>query len=107
LGLPHLAVAALFGVEPAKGNAQTASAAVTPLEHALARERIVLRAVLAGAELNLGQLQSLSPGDVIPLEHPVDAPLKITAADGAPLCDGWLGQRQGHIAIELARTINQ
>ncbi len=106
LGLPHRAVAALGGIETAKSTAQAASAsAPIPLEQALARERIALRVMLAEAELNLGQLQALRPGDVIPLEHPLDAPLKVAAADGASLCDGWLGQRRGLIAVEMARTV--
>jgi len=104
LGLPHRAVAALGGIEPAKGTAQgTPAGGPMPLEEALARERIALRVMLADAELNLGQLQALRPGDVIPLEHPLDAPLKVIAADGASLCDGWLGQCEGRIAVEMAR----
>lgn len=103
MGLPYRAVAALVGSEPAKETAQAAATAAIPLEQALARERIALRVMLAGAELNLGQLQALRPGDVIPLKHLLDAPLKVIAADGASLCDGWLGQRQGRIAVEMAR----
>jgi flagellar motor switch/type III secretory pathway protein FliN len=103
LGLPHRAVAALVGNEPAKGAPQSVATAAIPLEQALARERIALRMVLAGAELNLGQLQALRPGDVIPLAHPLAAPLKVIAANGASLCEGWLGQREGRIAIEMTR----
>jgi len=102
LALPHEVVAAWGSADPAP--AASPALPTTGLDEALARERITLRTVLSGTELNLGQLQSLSIGDVIPLEHRLDAPLKVVSAEGAELCEGWLGQRQGRIAVEMTRS---
>ena len=103
LALPHEVAAAWANPESERSSASALAApSATGLNQALAREQITLRAVLGGTELNLGQLQSLCVGDVIPLEHPLDAPLKVITAEGAELCDGWLGRRHGHIAVEMA-----
>ncbi|MNY57134.1 Surface presentation of antigens (SPOA) [compost metagenome] len=59
--------------------------------------------LLDGAELNLGQLQGLRIDDVVPLAHRLDTPARVVGPDGAPVCEGWLGQSNGRIAIELAR----
>lgn len=105
LGLPHGAVAALLGDEAIRRPAPTPRVEAAPkqrLDQALGGEALVLRAMLAGTELNLGQLHALRLGDVLPLEHPLDAPVQIIAADGTPVCHGWLGQSDGRIAVELA-----
>jgi len=106
LGLPHGAVAALLGSEPAAARAPLHSGEhllpKEPLDRALADRRVALRVMLKGAELNLGQLQELRVDDVVPLEHLLDAPAQVVGADGARVCDGWLGQSDGRIAIELA-----
>jgi flagellar motor switch/type III secretory pathway protein FliN len=105
LGLPHGAVAALLGDEAARRPAPVARIEAAPkqrLDQALGGEALVLRAMLAGTELNLGQLQALRLGDVLPLEHLLDAPVQIITADGTPVCDGWLGQSDGRVAVELA-----
>lgn len=103
LALPHEVVAAWASGESAKpAPPALADPSITRLDQALARERITLRTVLGGAELTLGQLQSLRIGDVIPLAHRLDAPLNVVTAEGAALCEGWLGQRQGRVAIEMS-----
>lgn len=105
LALPHEVVAAWGGEEPSdSAEAVSPTLPTTGLEEALARERITLRTVLGGTELNLGQLQLLSVGDVIPLEHRLDTPLKVVSTEGVELCEGWLGQRQGRIAVEMTRS---
>lgn len=104
VSLPHGAVAALLGgdaIQPSALNTRAASAPKQRLDQALGDQPLVLRAMLAGTDLNLGQLQALRLGDVLPLEHPLDAPVQIIAADGTPVCHGWLGQSDGRIAVEL------
>lgn len=103
LAISHEVVAAWAGAESTKPAAPVSVApSPTRLDQALAHERITLRTVLGGAELNLGQLQSLRVGDVVPLEHRLDAPLDVVTDEGAVLCEGWLGQRQGRVAVEMS-----
>ncbi|MDQ0016108.1 hypothetical protein J2W23_004509 [Variovorax boronicumulans] len=105
LGLPHAVVAALLGSQATKKTVPAAPAQKLPkarLDQALAGERVALRVMLEGAELNLGQLQELRLDDVIPLEHLLDSPALVIGTDGTPVCRGWLGQSDGRIAIELA-----
>lgn len=105
LGLPHGAVVALLGSESAaKPPPQSSANALPkePLDQALASRRVTLRVMLEGTELNLGQLQELRVDDVVPLEHLLDAPAQVVGADGGRVCDGWLGQSDGRMAIELA-----
>ncbi|WPH16092.1 FliM/FliN family flagellar motor C-terminal domain-containing protein [Variovorax paradoxus] len=106
LGLPHGAVAALLASESAAARPTLRSGEhllpKEPLDQALADRRVALRVMLKGAELNLGQLQELRVDDVVPLEHLLDAPAQVVGADGGRVCDGWLGQSDGRIAIELA-----
>lgn len=105
LGLPHAVVAAMLGSE-----AVTQARAAPPsrplpkerLDRALAAEPVALRVMLEGAELSLGQLQALQPGDIVPLSHALDAPALVVTADGTPVCHGWLGQSQGRLAVELS-----
>jgi hypothetical protein len=105
LGLPHEVVTALLGSEAVAPPAPEPLARRSPkerLDQALAAEPLALRVMLDGAELNLGQLQELRLDDVVPLAHLLDAPALVTAADGTPVCHGWLGQSEGHMAVELA-----
>jgi len=69
---------------------------------ALASRRVHLRVELRACELQLGMLQSLEPGDVIPLDHPLSEPLQVTGADGGVELAGFLGRMDGHKAVELA-----
>lgn len=110
LGLPYDVVTALLGSEAATPSAPAAPVRQLPkerLDQALAAEPVALRVMLDGAELNLGQLQELRLDDVVPLAHLLDAPALVLATDGTPVCHGWLGQSEGHMAVELApHTLN-
>lgn len=106
LGLPFEAIAALLG---SQGTTSRPSLPAAPpqepkerLDRALAGQQISLRVLLEGAELNLGQLQELRLDDIVPLEHLLDSPALVVSSDGTPVCNGWLGQSEGHIAVELA-----
>ncbi|MBC7603854.1 MAG: FliM/FliN family flagellar motor switch protein [Ramlibacter sp.] len=80
--------------------ATAARAPLTPLASAIANRRVTLRAELEPCELDLGTLEQLAIGDVVPLAHSLDAPLRISV-HGEFLCEGFLGRREGRKAIEL------
>jgi hypothetical protein len=104
LGLPHAVVQALLGSKAATRPPTAPPVQRLPkerLDKALAAEPVALRVMLDGAELNLGQLQELRLDDVVPLGHLLDAPALVVAADGTPVCHGWLGQSAGRLAVEL------
>lgn len=106
LGLPHDAIAALLGSQAASKPVPLRPDPKSPpkerLDRALADQRLALRVMLEGVELNLGQLQELRLHDVVPLAHALNAPAHVVSADGSPVCEGWLGQSEGRIAVELA-----
>jgi hypothetical protein len=77
---------------------------LVPLHQAIEKKTTSLRLELAAVELDLGSLQALVLGDVIPLPHRLDQPLQVLAEDGSPLCAAYLGQQQGMRAIELFRS---
>lgn len=103
LGLPNDMVKALLGSEAATPSATPVAQGLPKerLDLALAAEQVALRVVLDGAELNLGQLQGLRLDDIVPLSHLLDAPALVIAVDGTPVCNGWLGQSEGRLAVEL------
>ncbi|MDP9933591.1 FliM/FliN family flagellar motor C-terminal domain-containing protein [Variovorax paradoxus] len=109
LRLPHDAVAAaLLGSGAEKmTNASTPPTATEPrqsLDQALDGQPVSLRVLLTGTELSLGQLQDLRLNDVVPLAHALDSPAHVVNTIGSPICEGWLGRRDGRMAIELAAS---
>lgn len=98
--LPGEAVARL--IPPCNVPAPTLSP-VVELGHALAEHLLTVQAFLSPVSLPLGELASLAPGDIVRLSHPLDQPLHLRLPGGlAPLCAGWLGQRHGRKALDLA-----
>lgn len=71
-----------------------------PVEAACADRQVMVRASLCGCELDLGMLAGLRVGDVIPLPHPLEAPLHLTLA-GETVSAGFLGRQGRAKAIEL------
>ena len=63
---------------------------------------VTLGVELAGCELDLGTLQGLQPGDVVRVQHRIDAPATVMSAGGVPLFRAYLGRRAGSRAVELA-----
>jgi hypothetical protein len=100
-------VAAL--VEPAPAAAAPPRAPLVALEAALARRRLRLQVELGACELDLGTLQGLRVGDVLPLPLGLDAPARMLDAGGQHLCDAYIGRQGGSKAVELARieTFNE
>ncbi len=99
---------------PPVPNPQTSSqsAALTPLSKAMERHPLMVRVELGSLTLNLGQLWSLSVGDVVTLDHTLETPAAMylvpseddgvsAQKDAAPLCASWLGQTSGQMAVEL------
>lgn len=93
-------------------NGTVTSAAVqplTPLTVAVQGRTVPLRIGLRGVELTLGTLQSLQVGDVLRLPHRLDEPLSVhaagsSAAEGVrPMCEAYLGLKDGHPAVELLK----
>lgn len=107
LALPWEAVAGVLGDDskhPVGASATTAHSRQPKirLDSVLSDHRVTLHVMLEGAQLDLGQIQGLRVGDVIPLEHRLDAAARVLGTDGEHICDGWLGQSEGHLAVELA-----
>lgn len=86
--------------------------ALISLVDALRPKALHVRVELTSVTLSLGQLQTVALGDVIALDHRLDAPAVVllgslqAASDSnnappTPLCAAWLGQRQGKMAVEL------
>jgi len=109
LDLSHEAVAALL-----EENAGASALAGTPsfppstlqsvkvrLDQVLTDHSLPVRVLLRGTELTLGQLRGLQLNDIVPLNHPLDAPAQVVGTGGQAVCPGWLGQRNGRIALAL------
>lgn len=86
--------------------------ALFPLKTALSQRSLTVRVELQPLVLSLGQLQSLAVGDIVVLSHPLDLPARLNVDAGeiivspgetqpAPLCQAWLGQSDGNMAVEL------
>lgn len=90
---------AAFPKGPALGSSRDK---LHPLSDALAATSVRASVELAACELDIGTLLGLRLGDVIPMAHPLDAPLSVKL-EREVLCAAYLG-RQGHNrAIELVR----
>ncbi|HEY0824824.1 MAG TPA: FliM/FliN family flagellar motor C-terminal domain-containing protein, partial [Ramlibacter sp.] len=90
------------------GASQAAWSAPTPrvpVDRALAGIALNLQVHLEGCELSVGSLQDLQIGDVLRLQHRVDAPAAVTLPDGAPLFNGFLARTRGRKAVELAPAV--
>ena len=73
------------------------------VEQALADHKLTIRAQLAECELDLGTLQGLRAGDIVPLPHALDEPLLVSTPAYGTFCAGFLGRLAGSKAIELLR----
>jgi hypothetical protein len=98
-------VHALIGLpgRPGGDGAPQSSVGTSSLEEALAGHSLLIRAELAGCELDLGELENLRIGDIVSLAHALDEPLLVSTPDDVPFCAGFLGRHAGSKAIELIR----
>jgi flagellar motor switch/type III secretory pathway protein FliN len=76
---------------------------LTRLTDALAAVPYPLEVELDGCEMDIGALKELQVGDVLRLQHPLDAPASVRVPGGATLFHGFLARSRGRKAVELAR----
>ena len=88
--------------EPPRGS-------LSGVTDALGGRRLGLRVLLQDTPLTLGSLKMLRIGDVLPLAHRLDQPLRVVAshpaADAVPFCAAYLGSRGNYRAVELIPTV--
>jgi hypothetical protein len=82
-------------------QAEGVSSSFTPLLQALSPQALRIRAEFKPVEMTLAQLQGLRIGDVVQIPHQLDAPVQVVILKDYRLCSGWLGQQDGHVAVEL------
>lgn len=75
---------------------------LTRVTQAAAASRVALRAELSPCELDVSTLQGLQVGDVLRIDHSLDAPLTVRDANGRAVFHGFLGRSRGFKAVELA-----
>jgi len=72
---------------------------------AIGARPLTLKVLLDETTVTLGTLQSLHVGDVLPLSHRLDRPLRVVPAGASPgalpFCDAFLGSRDHRRAVEL------
>lgn len=103
--LLHLGAVRVDALAPRSSlSSQMQGAPIAPIHDAIANRKVKLDLQLESVELSLGQLQVLTLGDVLLLPHALDRPLRLMTDDGVTLCEGYLGQKRGVKAVELARA---
>lgn len=70
-------------------------------KNALGKARITLRLHLPLVELALGDINDLSPDDVLRARAQLDQPLALATEHGEALAKGYLARSQGHLALQL------
>jgi type III secretion protein Q len=63
---------------------------------------LTLSARLAAGRVKVGQLRSVVPGTILPLETPVGEPSRLVA-EGVVVAAGEIVEIQGHLALRLTR----
>ena len=74
------------------------------LSQTVAEARVEVRAVLAEAEISLGELVRLKPGDVVPIEAPREA---VLLAGDVPLYRARFGVSRGRNALTVTETLRR
>ena len=90
---------------PAMRRPQAVRGTLTCAATALSDRRLSIQVELLPCELDLGSLAGLRPGDILPIPHTLDSPLRVST-EGVALCSGFLGKHEGFKAIELTRDAN-
>lgn len=75
--------------------------ALTQRKDAIGGAKIRLSLALPLAELALGDINGLNPGDVLLAAARLDQPLTLSSSQGAPLAKGYLARRQECLALQL------
>lgn len=71
---------------------------------AMSGQILRLKVELSACELDIGTLQSLRVGDVLPLPHSLESPARVLAAGNQHVCDAYLGRQGSRKAAELTRS---
>jgi flagellar motor switch/type III secretory pathway protein FliN len=95
------AVEALVGTASPTARAQT-RAPLVALHRAISHRPVALSVHLTDCEIALGSLRDLQVGDVLRLEHALDAPLQVRDTEGNALFDAALARSRGLKAVEIA-----
>lgn len=86
---------------PATSGQGTQTSPLISLAQAIAPQKIGLYAELHPVTITLKELESLAIDDLVVLPHELNHPLMVLDSMSQPLCEAWLGQHAGHIALEL------
>jgi flagellar motor switch/type III secretory pathway protein FliN len=73
---------------------------VSPVQ-AIGNRRVTLELAVGGGELTIDELSSLAVGDVIPLDRKLNDEINVCLNSDAPICRGYLGVKQGKVAVQL------
>ena len=90
---------ALAGRTPGAADAPLAA-----LQDVVGRRRITLSVGLRPVRLDIGSLCSLMIGDVVALDHKLDAPATLYAEDASPVADAHLSRTGSQKAIRMVRA---
>lgn len=82
-------------------SSPVSASTVTPLNEALAGQKLRLQASLAPVEIALGTVAGLAPGDVVLLPHLLASPLRVTTIDGQAICHADLGRCGSQRALRI------
>lgn len=77
------------------------SSKLQSIVQAVQDKKIRIRVELSPCDIELGNLQHIQVGDVIPLPHGLEQPLQVRFANGDALCLAFLGRRSNKKAIEV------
>jgi flagellar motor switch/type III secretory pathway protein FliN len=80
--------------------------ALFPAAEALGRQTVPVQVMLGNAELTLDALCSLQVGDVIRLDENLSAPSRVAFAQSGVACKGFLGQKNGNLAVQLDSLVD-
>jgi hypothetical protein len=73
-----------------------------PLRGAIESGTVRLEVLAGEAEMAVGELATLKPGDVIKLNHKLERPLAVRIHEGEAIGTGYLGTRHGRPAVRWA-----
>ncbi|MFZ6876360.1 FliM/FliN family flagellar motor switch protein [Undibacterium sp. Di27W] len=74
---------------------------LAPLMQAMQHKKVRIRVELSPCEIEIGNLQQIQVGDVIPLPHGLEQALQVKFASGEILCQAYLGVQGQKKAIEI------
>jgi flagellar motor switch/type III secretory pathway protein FliN len=72
-----------------------------PAGEALGGQTVPVQVTLGNAELTVDALCSLQVGDVIRLDESLNEPARVAFAQSETACKGFLGQKNGNLAVQL------